>query len=156
MSKLLDYDGLAYFWNKLKDKFATKDEVNDSLGGLSFGQNADGKYGYWKKEADTDVFVPFSGVNGLEIVFSEKNTSSSTLTQRIYTSDGAYQNFIAISGAGKEDFTIECTDGTVLYLSDDFYTIENTNYKVKLALVTLNNGGTITTTSRSLHVWAIK
>lgn len=41
----------------VKEMFA---EVSDSLGGLSFGyDSASGKYGYWKKEADTEVFVPF-------------------------------------------------------------------------------------------------
>ena len=38
------------------------DLLNNSLGGLRIGyDNASGKYGYWKKEADTDVFVPFKG-----------------------------------------------------------------------------------------------
>lgn len=37
-------------------------KVNDSLGGLQFGYDeTTQKYGYWKKEADTEVFVPFSG-----------------------------------------------------------------------------------------------
>lgn len=38
----------------------TNKELTDSLGGLSFGyDSASGKYGYWTKEAGTDVFVPF-------------------------------------------------------------------------------------------------
>ena len=42
------------------DALALKD-VNDSLGGIRFGYDSlSGKYGYWKKEADTEVFVPFS------------------------------------------------------------------------------------------------
>lgn len=53
--------------------------LNDSLGGLSFGyDSASGKYGYWKKEAGTDVFVPFkSGKEYIEpISVSGKNTKT--------------------------------------------------------------------------------
>lgn len=52
------------------DALALKD-VNDSLTAdnaqpFKFGyDSATGKYGYWVKEADTDVFVPFNG--GLDI-----------------------------------------------------------------------------------------
>lgn len=42
-------------------------EVSDSLGGLQFGYDeTTQKYGYYKKEADTEVFVPFKSV-GFEL-----------------------------------------------------------------------------------------
>lgn len=47
----------------------TLKEVNNSLGGLSFGYDeTEQKYGYYKKEADTDVFVPFSNISNLKAV----------------------------------------------------------------------------------------
>lgn len=53
----------------IPDALALKD-VNNSLGGLQFGyDSASGKYGYWKKEADTEVFVPFSSAD-LEKAYS--------------------------------------------------------------------------------------
>jgi len=40
------------------------DELNDSLGGIRIGYDeTTQKYGYWKKEADTEVFVPFKSVD---------------------------------------------------------------------------------------------
>ena len=44
--------------------------LNDSLGGIRIGYDeTTQKYGYWKKEADTEVFVPFSsGFSNVEIM----------------------------------------------------------------------------------------
>lgn len=55
------------------DALLVKD-VTDSLGGLSFGYDeTTQKYGYYKKEADTDVFVPFSNAE----IFTESFTGTS-------------------------------------------------------------------------------
>lgn len=63
----------------LTDKVAAAEavkEVNDSLGGLSFGYDeTEQKYGYWKKEADTEVFVPFKGSIEMATITNTTNGS---------------------------------------------------------------------------------
>ena len=100
--------------------------LNESLGGLSFGyDSASGKYGYWKKEADTEVFVPFKS-GGLT---ENREKISGTSTTRDYAlvqvfSIDVYQSGSASCNGGTlvQDNTFTCEAGsTDLTIQEKFY-----------------------------------
>lgn len=78
------------------------DELNGNLTAensqrFKFGYQ-DGKYGYWKKEADTDVFVPFKSGGTL---INQRITSTS---QEIVFEDDA--DFIGVSFSGNSGYGV--------------------------------------------------
>jgi len=79
-------------------------KVSDSLGGLSFGYDeTTQKYGYWKKEADTEVFVPFRGIFSMPeecFVYTTKGTygDSYVIMESNYLKICGHSNTVACFG----------------------------------------------------------
>ena len=69
---------------------AAIDEVNDSLGGLRFGTDGDGNYGYYGAD---DSLIPFKSGNDLEMVTS--------FTRKSYTLTKDYNKLFIITVASR-------------------------------------------------------
>lgn len=86
-------------------------ELSQNMGGLKFGYDAaSGKYGYWIKEADTDVFVPFSsGIKNLlhyqfggtsdggnrfvQLNYDDLSLESNVINSGVSTSEYSFPNY---------------------------------------------------------------
>lgn len=84
--------------------FCTFPQPSSSLGGLSFGYDTETeKYGYWKKEADSEEFVPFKSggklvtttING--IANPQTGTGNPTFTLTKTLPMGIDENNISVS-----------------------------------------------------------
>lgn len=97
--------------NDLEQRIKTEfDNVNSSLGGLSFAQDADGNWGY---KVGADAVIPFrGGFNGADIYMSGTNLGNLSKTE--LASKGQYFYGFEYDDSAKK-FTV-LYDGTYSYM----------------------------------------
>ena len=122
-------------------------ELSSDLGGLSFGQDADGNWGY--KIGGADTVIPFSsGVKGLEVfsVTATRFTSvgTNTLTVDVPAGESLIVATVSSYDEGKDIPT--CDDLEVAYL----YGVKFSNeYSIAVFLCNKETSGSVTITETS-------
>lgn len=130
--------------NNLEQRIKTEfDNVNSSLGGLSFAQDAKGKWGY---KVGADAVIPFkSGANIIKtLVHGQNQAQTYTFTDNC---DSALVLTANVDDAGNHAPSVKVSSGTVS--RNVFSYCQNSSRYLNYAIYKLSNipkGGTITIT----------
>ena len=96
--------------------------ISDSMGGIKFGVNGDGNYGYYKAD---DSFVPFSnvrlvkGMNGDEYTVADDVTKCLIVAEQMGNGWGGYNGLNITTNSGIKSSKLLTANGTAWVLSGD-------------------------------------